>query len=399
MPVFRAKGFVQTVITNPDGAQVMAAPQWTSEHSDFTGNPYLINSLVYYEGRIYQCIATNDSITPQVGGNQYWTDLGGGFLLPDENKQIKGGSIRTRNSNGAAVAFDSRIKGQINLGDFGTMTSLVGLATSNRSIFLPDASGKLAMSNDARFTGYALYISNVSLSRTASWSEALTIPAHLANEFGGSTPSVVDAVNVHITTRVGGGVLFATPPEVRLDNSAGVSVVSSMNIGNDPQLNRYYRDVNRLTSLSGRAIYSLNNSPVGAVNGLTLKSGTIPVYLQANLSVSAPNSLQGSATQLTLTGASPFTNNNSSAFTGTVGHPLGTYVKINSEIVQVMSASGSNIVVVRGAFGSTPAAHAAGSLITTDISSALPAGASQYGLLAAKISFHFQKIPQYSFVP
>ena len=75
-------------------------------------------------------------------------------------------------------------------------------------------------------------------------------------------------------------------------------------------------------------------------------------------------------------------------------------MKINSEIVQVLAASGLNtIVVARGAFGTTPAAHAAGSVITTDLSSALPAGAGQFGLLAAKICFNFQKLPNYSLVP
>ena len=388
MPVFRARGFVQTVITNPDG--VKAAPQWTAQHSDFTGNPYLINSLVYDQGRVYQCIATNDSIPPQVGGNAYWADLGGGFLLPDENKNIKGGSINTSSSNGAAVVFDSRTKGQINLGDFGTMTSIVGTASSNRTIFLPNASGGLCMSSDERFTGYTLYISNVDLSRTASWTQALTIPTHLSASFGGATPSVVDSINIHITSRVGGGLLFAVPPEVRLEDTNGNAVISSTSIGTDPQINRYYRDANRITTGSGRTPYVLQNSPVSPVNGLNLKSGTLPTYLSSTLAVASTNA----QTSFTLTGNNPFVSS-AGINSNVIGNPLGNYVKINSEIVQVIAASGLNtIVVARGAFGTTPAAHAAGSVITTDLSSALPASAG--GLLAAKICFIFQKLPNYS---
>ena len=79
-----------------DGAGLKAGVQWTDRHTTSTGNPYLIGSIVYNDGRVYRCIAENDSIPPQQGGNPYWADLGVGYLLPNENPKIDGGSINTR---------------------------------------------------------------------------------------------------------------------------------------------------------------------------------------------------------------------------------------------------------------------------------------------------------------
>ena len=75
---------------------LLAGVQWTDRHTNSTGNPYLFGSIVYNAGRVYRCIAENDSIPPQLGGNDYWADLGVGYLLPNENPSIVGGSIDTR---------------------------------------------------------------------------------------------------------------------------------------------------------------------------------------------------------------------------------------------------------------------------------------------------------------
>ena len=75
---------------------VKLGAQWTTQHTTSTGNPYVVGSIVYNAGRVYRCIAENDSIPPQQGGNPYWADLGVGYLLPNENPKIKGGSIDTR---------------------------------------------------------------------------------------------------------------------------------------------------------------------------------------------------------------------------------------------------------------------------------------------------------------
>lgn len=80
-----------------DGAGLKAGVQWTTRHTTSTGNQYVVGSIVYHNGRVYRCLNGNDSIEPVQGGNAYWADLGVGYLLPNENPNILGGSINTSN--------------------------------------------------------------------------------------------------------------------------------------------------------------------------------------------------------------------------------------------------------------------------------------------------------------
>ena len=75
----------------PTANLTLAGVQWTTRHTTSTGNQYVVGSIVYHNGRVYRCLATNDSIEPP--NNSYWADLGVGYLLPNENPKILGGSI------------------------------------------------------------------------------------------------------------------------------------------------------------------------------------------------------------------------------------------------------------------------------------------------------------------
>ena len=88
---------VVTLLGSGSGANtgLLAGVQWTDRHTNSTGNPYLVGSIVYNAGRVYRCIAENDSMPTPQGGNDYWADLGVGYLLPNENPKIEGGSINT----------------------------------------------------------------------------------------------------------------------------------------------------------------------------------------------------------------------------------------------------------------------------------------------------------------
>jgi len=86
---------VTNLQTTLDTKSPLAGVQWTTRHTNSTGNPYVVGSIVYHNGRVYRCLATNDSIEPHLGGNPYWADLGVGYLLPNENPLIEGGTINT----------------------------------------------------------------------------------------------------------------------------------------------------------------------------------------------------------------------------------------------------------------------------------------------------------------
>lgn len=58
----------------------LIANVFDTNHTTSTGNPYLIGDVVWYLGHIFRCLATNDAITPAIGGNVYWEDLGTGYL-------------------------------------------------------------------------------------------------------------------------------------------------------------------------------------------------------------------------------------------------------------------------------------------------------------------------------
>lgn len=59
-------------------APTKAATELDAYHFSGYGTQYAIGDLVYYQGHIYSAIATNDGVTPAIGGNAYWTDLGTG---------------------------------------------------------------------------------------------------------------------------------------------------------------------------------------------------------------------------------------------------------------------------------------------------------------------------------
>jgi hypothetical protein len=114
-------------ISDVTNLQTSLAPfvgvQWTNAHIDGWAGQYQVGSVVHHNGRVYRCLAQNASITPVIGGNEYWADLGVGYLLPNENPNIVGGSIRTQNGT----------SGDANGGD-GGLISQVGGSWANGNI-------------------------------------------------------------------------------------------------------------------------------------------------------------------------------------------------------------------------------------------------------------------------
>lgn len=89
----------------------VAATAWTPNHIAATGNPYLAGTLVYYLGHIFQANFNNDSITPAIGGNLYWTDLGVGYLIDQEQTDwlaVSGSAfIRNKPTNVSSFTNDA----------------------------------------------------------------------------------------------------------------------------------------------------------------------------------------------------------------------------------------------------------------------------------------------------
>lgn len=75
----------QGYATDAELAVIRVATAWNSSHVEALGFKYQIGTMVYYAGHVYKCLAANDAIVPQVGGNAYWQDLGVGSLLDESH--------------------------------------------------------------------------------------------------------------------------------------------------------------------------------------------------------------------------------------------------------------------------------------------------------------------------
>lgn len=75
----------------------ITATEWSSNHSSATYNQYEIGTFVWYQGNIYECIATNDGLP--VTSTLYWKLIGPGHLLQEEQTDwdATGGRSALRN--------------------------------------------------------------------------------------------------------------------------------------------------------------------------------------------------------------------------------------------------------------------------------------------------------------
>ena len=72
-------GRISTLENAPTAPKV--ATELDTYHFSGYGTQYEPGDLVYYQGHIYSANLTNDGVTPAIGGNVYWTDLGVGNRL------------------------------------------------------------------------------------------------------------------------------------------------------------------------------------------------------------------------------------------------------------------------------------------------------------------------------
>jgi hypothetical protein len=74
-----AKEVADYVASQVGGTNVLTALPYDTNHASAFGNQYTVDTLVWYNGNVYRCIANNDSIIPT--NASYWTNLGAGYPL------------------------------------------------------------------------------------------------------------------------------------------------------------------------------------------------------------------------------------------------------------------------------------------------------------------------------
>ena len=75
--IWWSKEEVEAYVQSQLSTQVLTATPYDTNHNSFYGSEYEVGTLVYYNGNIYKCIATNDAINPT--NPSYWELIGAGF--------------------------------------------------------------------------------------------------------------------------------------------------------------------------------------------------------------------------------------------------------------------------------------------------------------------------------
>ena len=92
-------------ITNTGGVLSSVATEYNANHIAATGNQYIVGDRVWYNGNVYQCIASNDAIIPT--NTSYWLLIGVGNRLrqtPVDWNAANGDAQILNKPNLAAVA-------------------------------------------------------------------------------------------------------------------------------------------------------------------------------------------------------------------------------------------------------------------------------------------------------
>ena len=106
---------------------------------------------------------------------------------------------------------------------------------------------------------------------------------------------------------------------------------------------------------------------ISAITGynITVTRGQLGTTAVVQTPGSTANIFRGTATTTTINEGATFSASDTTlTVTSATGIVIGNYLRIDNEILQVSSVSGSDITVIRGAFGSIAATHTDGATVT-----------------------------------
>ena len=73
---------IKCLMRKEDLTSPLSATEWSANHSVALGNPYILNSFVWFNGHVYKSLIDNNQYPPT--NATYWDDLGEGHLLLEE---------------------------------------------------------------------------------------------------------------------------------------------------------------------------------------------------------------------------------------------------------------------------------------------------------------------------
>jgi hypothetical protein len=126
---------------------LLTALPFTTDHINANGNQYVIGDVVYYNGNIYRCIASNDSILPT--STLYWTNLGVGNPVVQQPINWNSTSGNNQILNKPAISISTQ-----GTSLYSTNPATSGFST-NDGIFLGvDAGFNASAASNSNFMGF-----------------------------------------------------------------------------------------------------------------------------------------------------------------------------------------------------------------------------------------------------
>lgn len=195
---------------------ILVALPFTTDHLATTNNQYVIGDLVYYAGNVYRCIASNDSLQPDIA-TQYWTLLGAGYPLvqqpADWNSTSGNNQILNKPTITTPTVFQnevhvSQIDGNDTTGDgtllkpVATITkalTLVTVGSSRRTIIIHPGSYTESPSITVQYTvltTFELLGGNTEIVGTVSTNKGCTISGIKMTNLTITAPTGTGNVNI-----------------------------------------------------------------------------------------------------------------------------------------------------------------------------------------------------------
>lgn len=115
-------GYVRCLMNKDAETSLLSATEWSPNHSVALGNPYLKDSLVWFNKNIYKSLTDNNIYPPT--NTTYWLSLGPGHLLLEEQADWNSTTGRTFIKNKPTSTSDFTNDGQDGSSSYATLEDL-----------------------------------------------------------------------------------------------------------------------------------------------------------------------------------------------------------------------------------------------------------------------------------